>query len=95
MSFYDNECLDEEEIEFCKFVDALQLRSYRILRLVENLPEQYNLKAKALFQTIEEEVNHPELIGRRNNPNISYSKFSTPSKTLDNSHVASPKQFQV
>jgi len=53
VSIIDEEFLENEEIEFSREIDLLQLRSYMILRSIEKFPEDCHLKAKAFSETIE------------------------------------------
>lgn len=50
VSLLDDEILDEDEKQFFRFMDRLQLRSYLAIRSVEKFPEAYQARAKELLE---------------------------------------------
>ncbi len=83
ISELDEEILDEEEKAFSGMIDALQLRSYMILRSMERFPTEYHEKARTFMQTIREidtqrSEQQQKVVGKENEQEEQYQEESYP-----------------
>lgn len=98
VSLVDEEFLDKEEQEFCRYLDRLQLRSYMILRSIERFSEDYHEKAKTFINTLQEIENSKFQQSQEQGSQIQHegeSRFSAePRDSYMNVITESPGEFR-